>query len=99
MSGADISDCGADCQEALAQLERYLDGELPNATLEDVKAHLQACYPCTDRASFEELEAAVAEVLNELPVTQRAVVELRSLGHNLSEVADMLDTTVAANTS
>lgn len=52
-------DCGVDCQEALAQLERYLDGELPDTTLEDVKQHLTACYPCTDRASFEEQLRAI----------------------------------------
>jgi len=42
------------------------------------------------RAMCRELEDAVAEALTELPVTQRAVVELRSLGHSLVEVADML---------
>jgi RNA polymerase sigma factor (sigma-70 family) len=38
-----------------------------------------------------ELEAAVAEALAELPVSQRAIVELRSLGHSLPEAADMLE--------
>ncbi|MFA9445094.1 mycothiol system anti-sigma-R factor [Egicoccus sp. AB-alg6-2] len=52
-------ECGAECQEALEQLELYLDGELPNTTLEEVKAHLTACYPCTDRASFEEQLRAI----------------------------------------
>jgi RNA polymerase sigma-70 factor (ECF subfamily) len=42
------------------------------------------------RAMRGELDAAVAEALAELPVTQRAVVELSSLGHSLVEVADML---------
>lgn len=52
-------ECGSDCQEALDQLERYLDGELPGTTLEEVKQHLTACYPCTDRASFEEQLRAI----------------------------------------
>jgi RNA polymerase sigma-70 factor (ECF subfamily) len=43
------------------------------------------------RAIREELEAAVATALTELPVTQRAIVELRSLGHSLVEIADMLE--------
>lgn len=43
-----------ECQDALEQLEAFLDGELPGTRQEDVEAHLQACYPCTDRASFEE---------------------------------------------
>lgn len=58
MSGAN-SECGNDCQEALARLERYLDGELPHVSLAEVKEHLTACYPCTDRASFEEQLRAI----------------------------------------
>ena len=58
MSGAN-SECGNDCQEALARLERYLDGELPHVSLDEVKEHLTACYPCTDRASFEEQLRAI----------------------------------------
>jgi RNA polymerase sigma-70 factor, ECF subfamily len=42
------------------------------------------------RARGRELEAAVAEALSELPVTQRAIVELRSLGHSAVEIAEML---------
>ena len=43
------------------------------------------------RAIHGELEAAVAEAMTELPVGQRAIVELRSLGHSLLEVADILE--------
>jgi RNA polymerase sigma factor (sigma-70 family) len=43
------------------------------------------------RAIHGELEDAVAVALAELPVTQRAIVELRSLGHSLVEIADMLE--------
>jgi RNA polymerase sigma factor (sigma-70 family) len=42
-------------------------------------------------AILRELEQAVAEAMNELPVAQRAAVELRSLGHTLVEVAEMLE--------
>jgi anti-sigma factor (TIGR02949 family) len=52
-------DCGADCQQALAELERFLDGELPNSEIGRVSEHLAACYPCTDRATFEEQLRAV----------------------------------------
>lgn len=51
--------CGPDCQEALAELERYLDGELPERDLHHIRDHLAACYPCTDRASFEEQLRAI----------------------------------------
>lgn len=43
------------------------------------------------RAILHELEDAVAEAMSELPLTQRAAIELRSLGHTLVEVAEMLD--------
>jgi mycothiol system anti-sigma-R factor len=48
------SDCGEECREALEQLELLLDGELPEDRVEEVRDHLTACYPCTDRATFEE---------------------------------------------
>jgi RNA polymerase sigma factor (sigma-70 family) len=44
-----------------------------------------------DHASHRELTDAVGAALGELPVSQRAVVELRSLGHPLSEIAGMLE--------
>ena len=47
-------DCGEECREALEQLELLLDGELPEDRVEEVREHLTACYPCTDRATFEE---------------------------------------------
>lgn len=43
-----------------------------------------------ERAALGELEAGVAAALAELPVAQRAAVELRSLGHAPSEIAEML---------
>jgi RNA polymerase sigma factor (sigma-70 family) len=42
-------------------------------------------------AMAHELGRAVELAMNELPVAQRAAVELRSLGHTLVEVAEMLD--------
>jgi RNA polymerase sigma-70 factor (ECF subfamily) len=44
-----------------------------------------------EQAIRGELEAAVAAALAELPVTQRAIVELRGLGHSSAEVAEMLE--------
>ena len=56
------SDGGVDCSEALHDLQRYLDGELPDADLDHIRTHLAACYPCADRATFEEqLRALVKE--------------------------------------
>lgn len=53
-AAADRGGCGDDCQDALVRLEAYLDGELPDTDVDDLRDHLTACYPCTDRASFEE---------------------------------------------
>lgn len=53
------ADCGPDCVEALADLERFLDGELPSSDVGRISEHLAACYPCTDRATFEEQLRAV----------------------------------------
>lgn len=51
-----------DCTEALRELERYLDGELPGAKIDDIRSHLSDCYPCADRATFEEqIRALVRE--------------------------------------
>jgi mycothiol system anti-sigma-R factor len=47
-------ECGPACQEALDELERFLDGELPDPSVGRIEAHLADCPPCMDRASFEE---------------------------------------------
>lgn len=43
----------SDCPEARDRLQEYLDGELGEEALGEVAAHLQECYPCGDRATFE----------------------------------------------
>lgn len=43
------------------------------------------------QAAYRELEEAIAAALDELDVRQRAVIELRALGHSLVEVAGMLE--------
>jgi len=61
----DRSHCDApdgNCAKALEDLERYLDGELPDTDLDQIRTHLADCYPCTDRVTFEEqLRALVRE--------------------------------------
>lgn len=60
-------------------------------------------FPITDKPEREpvhsamcnELQDAIDAALALLPVTQRAVVELRSLGHSLEEIAEMLGMTHA----
>lgn len=53
------TDADVDCGRALAELEQYLDGELPDMELGTIREHLAACYPCADRATFEEQLRAI----------------------------------------
>ncbi len=57
--GGNCTDGGGNCTEALRDLERYLDGELPESDLGSIRQHLAACYPCADRATFEEQLRAI----------------------------------------
>lgn len=77
--------CGGGCEEALAQLESYLDGELPGADVQQIATHLAACYPCTDRATFEEQLRAIVrrDCVDEAPA--ELVDRIRT---HLSEHAD-----------
>lgn len=43
------------------------------------------------QAMRHELESAIGHALAELPVVQRAAIELRSLGHSMAEVANILE--------
>lgn len=42
-----------DCEEAIAQLMEYLDGELDEASRRQMEEHLETCRECFDRAEFE----------------------------------------------
>jgi RNA polymerase sigma-70 factor (ECF subfamily) len=46
-----------------------------------------------DLVLHAELESAIEAALARLPQTQRAAIELQSLGHSLREIADILDVT------
>jgi anti-sigma factor (TIGR02949 family) len=81
-------DCGPECQEALVRLEAYLDGELPHTQLSEIKEHLTACYPCTDRASFEEqIRALVRRECTE--VAPSALVGRIRLRLEAGEIAEL----------
>lgn len=76
---AATSACGEDCQDALDRLEAYLDGELPETDIDDLRAHLTACYPCTDRVSFEEQLRTIVrrDCVDAAPPTLLARIEER----------------------
>jgi len=47
-----LSDCGPECQQALAEIERFLDGELDPGARVFVERHISGCDPCTERVYF-----------------------------------------------
>lgn len=53
---------GVDCDEAIATLYSYLDGELTPEKRASIAAHLDRCGFCGDAAHFEaELRAVIAD--------------------------------------
>jgi len=51
-----------DCDDALAELYLFLDGELDEATRGRIEAHLRQCSPCLEAFDFEaELRRIVAD--------------------------------------
>jgi mycothiol system anti-sigma-R factor len=50
-----------ECEEAVASLYIYLDGEMDEAALRSVEAHLAHCSPCLEAFDFEaELRRVVS---------------------------------------
>jgi len=45
---------GDTCRKALERLYAYLDQELDEASLDEIRAHLDDCPPCGRSFSFEE---------------------------------------------
>jgi mycothiol system anti-sigma-R factor len=53
---------GVDCDEALATLYRYLDGELTDERRTLISSHLDRCGYCGEAAHFEaELRVVIAD--------------------------------------
>lgn len=49
------------CEEALAELYTFLDGELTDAKRQAIASHLEACNPCVEIFDFEaELRIVVS---------------------------------------
>ena len=62
-TSADDDPCGGnpDCEQALADLYTYLDGELTFERHTVIRTHIEICSPCSDRYSFEtELRQVVS---------------------------------------
>ena len=51
-----------ECQQALREIERYLDGEMEAPEHARLDAHLHECSPCMDRAAFKrDVKQLIAE--------------------------------------
>ncbi len=51
-----------DCNETLKELETFLDGELSQAALDDIREHLGDCPNCLEAFDFHaELKAVIAK--------------------------------------
>lgn len=83
-----IEDAGTmtdhECDEAISELYRYLDGELDPESLAHVEAHLRKCSPCLEAYDFEaELRQMIAA-----KSAEQMPVELR---RQILDVLDRLD--------
>lgn len=47
-----IPDCGPECQETLAKVERFLDGEVDETIHVRIEHHLEGCTTCAERTEF-----------------------------------------------
>ena len=83
-----IEDAGTmtdhECDEAISELYRYLDGELDAESIAHVENHLRKCSPCLEAYDFEaELRQMIAaKSAQEMPA------ELR---RQIIDVLDRLD--------
>jgi mycothiol system anti-sigma-R factor len=72
------------CDEALAQLYTYLDGELDEVAVTRIRAHIEECHPCGGAYAFEErLRVVVRQRLQE-EVPDEVVARLRAVLARLS---------------
>ncbi len=68
-----------DCEQALRDLEAYLDGELEPSTLRALEVHFDDCPPCSSRAEFQRrlkvLVAGKCSSTSEVPATLKARID------------------------
>lgn len=55
-----------DCNDSLAELYTFLDGELTDSKRDEIRQHLHDCSPCLERFDFQaELKAVIARKCHE----------------------------------
>ncbi len=83
-SAHDHADDQSDCDEAVAELYAFLDGELDDAVMIQVEAHLRRCSPCLEAFDFEaDLRRVIAAKCTE-QVTPEVKARFCGVLHQLS---------------
>lgn len=59
---------GIDCDGVLTRLYEYIDGELDDETIKNVRAHLDKCKRCYPRYNFESAFVRFLEAHGKTPV-------------------------------
>jgi mycothiol system anti-sigma-R factor len=73
-----MGDCN--CEEALKELQRYLDGELDAPDRADIQRHLSDCNPCMNRAEFRQnLKVMISSKCVETAVPHDLLEKIHSL--------------------
>jgi anti-sigma factor (TIGR02949 family) len=67
------------CEEVIAHLLQYLDGEIDAAKRVQIDRHLQECRGCYSRAEFEKVLRAKIEQLGEEKASAALQRRVRSL--------------------
>lgn len=71
------------CRSILDQLDLYLDGECGRPLEDAVRAHLDGCSPCFDRADFQrELRALIASKCRDAAPSGLLDRIIADLGHH-----------------
>lgn len=76
------------CEEALRVLAAHLDGELEEATHDEVDRHLRTCKSCWSRAEFERRLKEHVRSLAREPVGERLTGRVQKLIGEFSVRAD-----------
>lgn len=75
------------CDDAVAELYRYLDGELTDSERRSIEEHLRECSPCLEAFDFEaELKKVVAAGAHQ-PCPEALKARIRALLNESPESA------------
>lgn len=68
----------ADCNETLRELERFLDGELPDSAKHVIRGHLDGCLDCLSAFDFHaELKIVIAHKARVEPVPDGLLAKIQ----------------------